>query len=60
MHEILHIFGICPDSLSHPDLLDFIFTNYFPDAWYFQKNSLSLLKLKIRNIWDQLAIIMGM
>lgn len=28
MHEIFHIFGICPDSMSHPDLLDFIFLNW--------------------------------
>lgn len=28
MHEILHVFGICPDSMGHPDLLDFIFLNW--------------------------------
>lgn len=60
MHEIFHIIGICPDNLSHPDMLDFIFTNYLPDAWYFQKNYLSLIKLKIKNIWDRLVIITEM
>ena len=60
MHEVLHLLGLCPDSMSHPDLLDFIFSNYLPDAWYLQKNSLSLIKLKIRNIWDRLVTITEM
>jgi hypothetical protein len=60
MHEVLHIIGLCPDNLSHPDILDFILMNYFPDAWYFQKNSLSLIKLKIRYLWDRLVTITGM
>lgn len=28
MHEILHIIGICPDSMSHLDLIDFTVANY--------------------------------
>ena len=28
MHEILHIIGLCPDSFTHPDLLDVIVANY--------------------------------
>ena len=28
MHEILHIIGLCPDSFTHPDLLDIIVANY--------------------------------
>jgi len=28
MHEILHIIGICPDNMSHIDLLDLVFVNY--------------------------------
>ena len=28
MHEILHIIGLCPDSCTHPDLLDVIVANY--------------------------------
>ena len=60
MHEVLHLIGLCPDNVSHIDLMDLIFTNYFPDAWYFQKNYLSLLKLKIRLIWDQLVTTMEM
>ena len=60
MHEVLHLIGLCPDSTSHLDLLDLIFSNYFPDAWYLQKNSLSLIKLKIRYIWDRLVTITGM
>ena len=23
MHEILHLIGLCPDNMTHPDLLDF-------------------------------------
>lgn len=29
MHEILHIIGICPDSLSHFDLIDVFMSNYY-------------------------------
>ena len=28
MHEILHIIGICPDSISHLDILDVLMSNY--------------------------------
>jgi hypothetical protein len=28
MHELLHIIGICPDSLAHIDLLDIFILNY--------------------------------
>ena len=28
MHEVLHIIGLCPDSFTHPDLLDVIVANY--------------------------------
>ncbi len=28
MHEIFHIIGVCPDSLSHLDLLDLVMYNY--------------------------------
>jgi len=24
MHEIFHVIGLCPDNMSHPDLLDFL------------------------------------
>lgn len=33
--------------IYHIDLLDIIFTNNLSDIWYFQKNILSLIKLKI-------------
>ncbi len=26
--EILHLIGICPDSFSHVDTLDFLISNY--------------------------------
>lgn len=26
--EILHVIGLCPDSLSHIDLLDLVISNY--------------------------------
>lgn len=60
MHEILHLIGLCPDNMSHFDITDIIFTNSFVDIWFLQKNIISLLKLKIRLIWDQLVIITGM
>lgn len=28
MHEVLHIIGICPDHISHLDLLDLAVGNY--------------------------------
>jgi hypothetical protein len=28
MHELLHIIGLCPDSLAHIDLLDIFILNY--------------------------------
>lgn len=28
MHEVLHFIGICPDSLSHLDLIDLITANH--------------------------------
>lgn len=37
MHELLHIVGLCPDSVSHVDLIDLIVANY---------ESLSYIKLK--------------
>lgn len=27
MHEVLHIIGLCPDSMAHFDLLDLIVAN---------------------------------
>jgi hypothetical protein len=28
MHEILHVIGLCPDSLSHLDLIDLFINQY--------------------------------
>lgn len=28
MHDIFHILGLCPDNLSHLDILDLIMYNY--------------------------------
>jgi hypothetical protein len=28
MHEFIHIIGLCPDSLSHIDLLDILLAKY--------------------------------
>lgn len=28
MHEVLHIIGICPDNMSHLDLIDLVVGNY--------------------------------
>ena len=28
MHELLHIIGLCPDSISHLDLFDIAVANY--------------------------------
>ena len=27
MHEVLHIIGLCPDSMAHFDLLDLVVAN---------------------------------
>jgi hypothetical protein len=26
--EILHVIGLCPDSIAHTDLIDFVIANY--------------------------------
>jgi len=58
MYTLFHIIGLCPDNLSHVNLLDFFSVNCYPyNVWYFQKNYLSLAKLKIKKIWDQLVTI---
>jgi len=28
MHEILHIIGLCPDTLTHPNFIDAVVVNY--------------------------------
>ncbi len=28
MHELLHIIGLCPDSIGHLDLIDLAVANY--------------------------------
>lgn len=28
MHEILHIIGLCPDAITHLDIIDIIAVNY--------------------------------
>jgi len=49
MYTLFHIIGLCPDNLSHVNLLDFFSVNCYPyNVWYFQKNYLSLAKLKIK------------
>lgn len=55
MHEILHIIGLCPDSLTHLDALDFL-SPFFSDlSCNFQYFYLSL-KGKCKQSWDQIAI----
>jgi|LakMenEpi03Aug12_release.lakeMendotaPanAssembly.Ray.scaffolds.fasta_scaffold229905_3 hypothetical protein len=60
MNEILHLLGLCPESMTHFDVMDIMFTDSFVNIWYLQKNIISLIKLKIRLIWDQLVITTGM
>jgi len=51
MHEIFHLVGICPDSVLHPDLLDFCLIHFHDIIWYLQNNYLSLsMKKKGRNV----------
>ncbi len=38
--ELLHFLGLCPDSLSHIDILDLVFVNYY--------ENISLLKLYLK------------
>jgi len=28
MHELFHIIGLCPESLSHPNFLNILISNY--------------------------------
>ena len=46
MLDMLHFIGLCPDSISHLDLLDFIATNYqnlnyvnFKNIWKIKTSS---------------------
>ena len=55
--EWLHIFGICHDSTSHIDLLDFFLLNNQELIWYFQKNKLFLSIIKRK--WQQQVNIMA-
>lgn len=49
--EWLHIFGMCHDSLSHIDVLDFFLLNNQELIWYIQKNKLFLSIIKRK--WQQ-------
>ena len=56
MHEILHFIGLCPDSLSHIDILDFLSPLFSDFSLNFQSFYL-YLKTKIKQPWDRIAII---
>ena len=51
MHEIFHIIGLCPDSLTHLDLSDIFIVYYSEMFWYFETLYLSL-KNKINQLWQ--------
>jgi len=50
MHEILHMIGLCPDNLTHPDLLDFFllqkedFGNLYQNTKLYVRRSLTSLQ----------------
>lgn len=50
MHEIFHIVGLCPDSLTHLDALDFLSPLFSDFALNFQ-NFYLYLKNKIKQLW---------
>lgn len=59
MHEILHIIGFCPDSLTHIDILDFLsplFSDFSCNFQYFYL----YLRDKIKRPWDRIAINLKM
>lgn len=33
MHDILHIIGLCPDAMMHPDIIDFIIYQNIDLKW---------------------------
>ena len=51
MHEIFHIIGLCPDSLTHLDLSDIFIVYYSEKVWYFETLYLSL-RNKINQLWQ--------
>jgi hypothetical protein len=55
--EWLHAFGLCHDSMSHIDLLDFFLLNNQELIWYIQKNKLFLSIIKRK--WQQQVNIMA-
>ena len=55
--EWLHIFGICPDHVGHPNALDYFLLNFKEISWYFQKNILHLCIIKIKKLWEQIVNI---
>lgn len=46
MHEVLHIIGLCPDSVTHFDLIDLIVVNY-ENLMYIKTNRRWLTKNRI-------------
>ena len=46
MHEVLHIIGLCPDSMAHFDLLDLIVANN-PIIGYVNVINFQNLKLNV-------------
>jgi hypothetical protein len=47
MLDVLHLIGLCPDSISHLDLLDFIAVNYQNLSYI---NFKSLWRIKILSL----------
>ena len=56
MHEILHVIGLCPDNMTHPDLLDFIlvqrdeFVNLFSTLLTYVRRSFANLQRYVYTI----------
>ena len=45
MHEILHVIGLCSDSVMHIDLIDIFIANYE-----------NLIHIKPKNLYDRRSI----
>jgi len=59
MHEILHVIGLCPDSLTHLDVFDFLSPLFSDFSWNFEYFYLSL-KYKFKESWDRIVLISKM
>ena len=49
MHEIIHIIGLCPDSLLHIDLIDLMLANYQTNTYINLKQTINYVTKRFRS-----------